>query len=192
MGYLLRMRSSLSVSVASVAAAACFATALLVQSGATQAQPAAAELVIRNGLIVNENGRMAADIRISGEKIVEIAPKLQASPGAKVIDATGMLLLPGAIDTHTHLELAPLANPRFGDKIDDWTTGSMAALAGGVTTISNFIPMASNEDPNAFADRVIKSLETYAIADVYPRALVRPTSTPKGAPPDPLTQNEDL
>ncbi len=159
----------------------------MMPSSLTQAQ-LPAELVIRNGLIVNDTGRLEADIRIRGEKIVEIAPGLQASPGAKVIDANGLLLLPGALDTHTHLELAPLANRKFGDKIDDWTTGSMSALAGGVTTISNFIPMASDEDPNAFADRVIKSLETYAIADVYPRALVRPTSTPKGAPPDPLTQ----
>jgi len=169
--------------------ALCLAAALMMPSSLTQAQ-LPAELVIRNGLIVNENGRMAADIRIQGEKIVEISPKLQASPGAKVIDATGLLLLPGAIDTHTHLELAPPVNPKFGDKIDDWTTGSMAALAGGITTISNFIPMASDEDPNAFADRVIKSLEAGAIADVYPRPLVRPTSTPKGAPPDPLTQKK--
>ncbi len=66
----------------------------------------------------------------------------------------------------------------------------MAALAGGITTISNFIPMASDEDPNAFADRVIKSLEARAIADVYPRPLVRPMSTPVGAPPDPLTQKK--
>ncbi len=169
--------------------AICLAAALMMPSSLTQAQ-LPAELVIRNGLIVNENGRMAADIRIQGEKIVEIAPKLQASPGAKVIDATGLLLLPGAIDTHTHLELAPPVNPKFGDKVDDWTTGSMAALAGGITTISNFIPMASDEDPNAFADRVIKSLEARSIADVYPRPLVRPTSTPAGTPPDPLTQKK--
>jgi dihydropyrimidinase len=63
-------------------------------------------------------------------------------------------------------------------------------LAGGITTISNFVAMKNDEDPNAFADRVIKAIETYAIADVYPRALVLPLSTPKGAPPDPLTQKK--
>lgn len=170
-------------------AVTCLAIVLMMQSGVTQAQ-LPAELIIRNGLIINDTGRMAADIRIQGEKIVEIAPKLTASSGAKVIDAAGLLLLPGAIDTHTHLELEPPANPKFGDKIDDWTSGSMAALAGGITTISNFIPMASDEDPNAFADRVIKSLEARAIADVYPRPLVRPMTTPNGTPPDPLTQKK--
>ena len=164
-------------------AVVCFVTAFMMQSGVVQA----AELVIHNGLIVNDTGRLEADIRIKDEKIVEIAPKLKAGAGAKEIDAKGMLLLPGAIDTHTHLELEIAKDRKIGDKVDDWTTGSMAALAGGITTISNFIPMKSDEDPNAFADRVIKSLEAHAIADVYPRALVQPTSTPKGSPPDPLT-----
>src|SRR6187551_618062 len=106
MGSLLRRRPSRTVSVASVV---CFATALLMQSGA--AQQAATELVIHNGLIVNATGKMAADIRIKGEKIVEIAPKLKAGAGAKEIDAQGMLLLPGAIDTHTHLSLEPVVRP---------------------------------------------------------------------------------
>ena len=44
---------------------------LLLQSGASMAQPTG-DLVIHNGLIINATGRMAADIRISGEKIVEM------------------------------------------------------------------------------------------------------------------------
>ena len=44
----------------------------MMQSSPMQAQQAG-ELVIHNGLIINENGRMEADIRIKGEKIVEIA-----------------------------------------------------------------------------------------------------------------------
>jgi dihydropyrimidinase len=193
MGSLFQMRSSRRVFVAS---AACLATALLMQSGATEAQQSAAELVIRNGLIVNDTGRLEADIRIKGEKIVEIAAKLKAGSGAKEIDAKGMLLLPGAIDTHTHLSLEPVVRPVVIESgtnagaVDDFTDGSKAALAGGITTISNFVAMKNDEDPNAFADRVIKAIETYAIADVYPRALVLPLSTSKGAPPDPLTQKK--
>lgn len=175
--------------------AVCLATALMMQSSLTQAQ-LPAELVIHNGLIVNDTGRLAADIRIRGEKIVEIAPNLKAGAGAKEIDATGMLLLPGAIDTHTHLSLEPVVRPVViepgtnAGAVDDFTDGSKAALAGGITTISNFVAMKNDEDPNAFADRVIKAIETYAIADVYPRALVLPLSTPKGAPPDPMTQRK--
>ena len=186
------MRSSRMVSVASVV----FAIALLMLSGATQAQQAAAELVIHSGLIVNDTGRLEADVRIKGEKIVEIAPKLKAGAGVREIDAKGMLLLPGAIDTHTHLSLEPVVGPiviepgNNAGAVDDLTDGSKAALAGGITTISDFVAMKNDEDPNAFADRVIKAIETHAIADVYPRALVLPVSTPKGVPPDPLTQKK--
>jgi dihydroorotase-like cyclic amidohydrolase len=77
-----------------------------------------------------------------------------------------MLLLPGAIDTHTHLSLEPVVRPVViapgtnAGAVDDFTDGSKAALAGGITTISNFVAMKNDEDPNAFADRVIKAIET--------------------------------
>src|SRR6185503_14120610 len=77
------------------------AIALLVPVARPIAQQEA-ELIVRNGLIVNDYGRMKADIRVRGEKIVEIAAKVAATPGAREIDASGMLLLPGIVDTHTH------------------------------------------------------------------------------------------
>jgi dihydropyrimidinase len=171
------------------------AGAFLTQSTATRAQ-APAETVIHNGLIINATGKMAGDIRIQGEKIVEIAPHITASPGAKEIDASGMFLMPGIIDTHTHLELEPIGTVATVDRntqpgaVDDLTSGSKAALAGGITTITDFIAIKNDEDPNAFADRVIGAIHKYSIADVFIRALVRPMSVPKGSPPDPLTQKK--
>ena len=168
----------------------------MLQSSATQAQPTG-ELVIHNGLIVNDTGRMAGDIRVQGEKIVEISPRIKASPGAREIDAKGMLLMPGIIDTHTHLSLEPVVpgappGPGAGQPglVDDLTSGSMAALAGGITTITDFIAMGNDEAPDAFADRVIASIRRHAIADMFIRALVLPVDTPKGSPPDPLTQKK--
>src|SRR2546425_10672192 len=58
------------------------------------------EMIIRNGLIVTAEGRMEADVRIRGEKIAEIGRNLASTAGAREIDARGMLLLPGAVDTH--------------------------------------------------------------------------------------------
>jgi len=169
------------------------AGALLTQSTATLAQ-APAETVIHNGLIINATGKMAGDIRIRGEKIVEIAPHITASPGAKQIDASGMFVMPGIIDTHTHLELEPIGkgpnqNTQPG-AADDLTSGSRAALAGGISTLTDFIAIKDGETPDAFADRVTGSIQKYSIADVFIRALVRPMSTPKGSAPDPLTQKK--
>jgi dihydropyrimidinase len=176
---------------------ACLALTLMLQSSATSFAQPADELVIHNGLIINENGRMAADIRIQGEKIVEIAPTIKAAPGAKEIDAKGMFLMPGIIDTHTHLALEPVVpgappGPGSGQPglVDDLTSGSMAALAGGITTITDFVAMGNNEAPDAFADRVIGSIRRHAIADMFIRALVLPVETPPGSLPDPLTQKK--
>ena len=183
MGSSLRGRSFRKTTAAAVV---CFATALMIQSTATQAT----ELVIHNGLIINDTGRLDADVRIVDEKIVEIGAKLKANPGAKEIDAAGKFLMPGIVDTHTHLPLDPTAPKRPKSNTDDIVTGSQAALAGGITLLGDFIGIKNDEDPNAFADKNIGLIEKNAICDVYIHASVSPVDTPKDAPPDPLTQVE--
>ena len=125
------------------------------------------ETIIRNGLIVNESGRMEADVRIRGEKIAEIGRNLAAGSGAREIEAQRMLLLPGAVDTHTHLIAELPKPPQPNANTDDYASGSSAALAGGATTISNFIPMLPGEEANAYADRVIGQIQKTGIADFF-------------------------
>src|SRR5258708_38983473 len=188
MGSLLRAGSSRR-SPATVgtclAAVTCLAMSLMMQSSATQAQQSG-ELVIHNGLVVNEDGRMQADVRIRGEKIVEIGPRLVAAPGAREIDASGMLLLPGIVDTHTHLNLEPVVPPNPKGNADDLTSGSAAALAGGITTVSDFIRIENNEDPNAYADRVIGAIQKDSIADMFIHVSINPVSVPAGEASRPL------
>jgi dihydropyrimidinase len=167
----------------------CLAFTLMMQSSAAMAQPTG-DLVIHNGLIINANGRMAADIRISGEKIVEIAPKIVAAPGAREIDASGKFLMPGIIDTHTHMPLDVSVPPTAKGNQDNIITGGMAALAGGVTLLGDFIAIRNGEDPNEYADKNIALIKKNSIADVYIHASVRPMDTPAGSPPDPLTQKK--
>src|SRR5260370_9627215 len=174
-----------------LAVVTCLAMSLMMQSSTTQAQQSG-ELVIYNGLSVNEDGRMQADVRIRGEKIVEIGPKVVAAPGAGEIDASGMLLLPGIVDTHTHLNLEPVVPPNPKGNADDLTSGSAAALAGGITTVSDFIRIENNEDPNAYADRVIGAIQKYSIADMFIHVSINPVSVPAGSPPDPLTPQNTL
>ena len=140
------------------------------------------EVIVRNGLIVTEDGRQEADIRIRGEIIVEIGPNLAAAAGARVIDARGMLVMPGAVDTHTHLNAEMPDPPRPNRPQDDYVTGSAAAFAGGVTTISNFIPLQPNESVDAYADRVIAGIEKSAMADFFIHINI-------GSDPTPFTQD---
>ena len=136
-----------------------------------------AELIIRNGLIVTEEGRMEADVRIRGETIAEIGPNLSSNGGSE-IDARGMLLLPGAVDTHTHLNARMPDPPRPQGNQDDYVSGSAAAFAGGATTISNFIPLLPNEDVSAYAARVIGGIERSAMADFFIHVTIGNDPTP--------------
>src|SRR5216110_1330207 len=90
--------------------------------------------LIRNGTVVTAERSFAADILVDGEKIRDIAPSLPAEVAGRVIDASGMLLLPGGIDAHTHLDMP------FGgsNSSDDFETGTRAAAYGGTTTIIDF------------------------------------------------------
>lgn len=116
------------------------------------------ELLIRGGRVVNHDGVVDTDVRIVGATIAEVGRRLRAGNGARVIDARGKLLIPGGIDPHTHLQ------PSF---VDDLTSGSRAALAGGVTTVGTFAGAQRDETPVAALDRVAALVREQAIADVF-------------------------
>ena len=71
--------------------------------------------------------------------ITEVGASVAAPPGAEVIDATGLLLLPGAVDSHVHFN-APGARSHW----EGWDTGSAAAAAGAITTV---VEMPLNASP---------------------------------------------
>lgn len=89
--------------------------------------------LIRHGLVVSPSGTIAADVLIDGETIAAVGPGLSA-PGAEMVDASGMLLVPGGIDVHTHLEL-PVSGTVSSD---DFFTGQRAAAFGGTTSHIDF------------------------------------------------------
>lgn len=130
------------------------------------------ELIIRNGLIVNATGRTEADVRIRNGTIAEIGPRLTAPAGARVIDAKGMLVLPGGVDPHVHI------GKRAGiEGSDDYTTASRAALAGGVTTIGNFISQIDSEPLAATMTTAQALVKAEAIADILLHVTVSDPKT---------------
>ena len=91
-------------------------------------------ILIRNGTVVTAERTVAADILVEGERIHRVAAGIPIEPTHQVIDATGMLVLPGGIDAHTHLDM-PLGNIRSSD---DFETGTQAAAFGGTTSVIDF------------------------------------------------------
>jgi dihydropyrimidinase len=116
----------------------------------------ARRLLIRGGRVANADGIRGADILIEGERIVRLAASISVPSGVEVIDARGKLVLPGGIDPHTHLQ------PAF---VDDLTSGSRAALAGGITTLGTFSAPRREESPEAALDRMTALIQQQAIAD---------------------------
>src|SRR6201992_3243371 len=91
-------------------------------------------ILIQNGTVVTADESFAADVLIEGTSIKEVRAGIAANPAHTVVDASGMLVLPGGIDVHTHLDMP------FGGTTssDDFLTGTRAAAIGGTTTIVDF------------------------------------------------------
>ncbi|MSV27801.1 MAG: dihydropyrimidinase [Bryobacterales bacterium] len=90
--------------------------------------------LIANGTIVTAERTYRGDILVDGEKIADIADSFPGAVAGRVIDATGMLLMPGGIDVHTHLDM-PFGGTTSSDNFE---TGTRAAAFGGTTTLVDF------------------------------------------------------
>jgi len=88
-------------------------------------------MIVKNGLVAlpGEGGFRRASIRVEGERIAEVAEGLEAAAGEEEVDASGLLVFPGAIDPHVHFD-----EPGFTSR-EDFLHGSSEAAKGGVTTV---------------------------------------------------------
>jgi dihydropyrimidinase len=99
------------------------------------------DLILRNGTIVTAGDSYSADIGIQGGKIKQIGAGL--GPAKSVIDVTGMYLLPGAVDVHTHVD----AVFQGMQSKEDFHSGTVAAACGGVTTLIDYALPGPGETP---------------------------------------------
>jgi dihydropyrimidinase len=120
-----------------------------------------ASTLIQNGTIVNADSTVKADLLIDRATIKEIRAGIPASSADKVVDARGLLLLPGGIDAHTHLDMP------FGgsQSADDFLTGTRAAAIGGTTTIVDFAIQARGTKMRDALDTWWKKAEGKACID---------------------------
>jgi dihydropyrimidinase len=93
------------------------------------------QILIRGGTVVNADRAFMADVLCQDGRIVGVGEALVASPGATEVEAGGQYVMPGGIDPHTHMQL-----PFMGTTtMDDFFTGTAAAMAGGTTSIIDFV-----------------------------------------------------
>lgn len=107
------------------------------------------DLIIRGGTVVTAADTMRADIGIREGRIVALSEHLEC-PQAEVIDADGLLVMPGGVDGHVHL-----AQPTGDGTVmaDGFDSGTRSAAVGGSTTILPFALQERGESLRAAIDR---------------------------------------
>uniref|UniRef100_A0A7E4W352 Amidohydro-rel domain-containing protein n=1 Tax=Panagrellus redivivus TaxID=6233 RepID=A0A7E4W352_PANRE len=102
-------------------------------------------IFIRGGSIVNDDSMFAADILIEDGIIKQVSPSLLPPENAEVIEASGQLVLPAGIDVHTEFSTP--------GSLDDFGSGTRAALAGGTTTVIDVVTPLPEETLVAALDK---------------------------------------
>ncbi|MDD2804322.1 MAG: amidohydrolase family protein [Elusimicrobiales bacterium] len=111
------------------------------------------DLAILGGRTVIGGKAAVKDIFVSGGRIAAVRPPAKSAPrAARVLDARGLLVLPGVIDAHAHFRLK-LGPGKY--TADDFVSGSAAAVCGGTTTFIDYTGQGPGEDPlKGLRDRV--------------------------------------
>lgn len=120
------------------------------------------DLVIHGGTVVTHETRFAASIAIREGRIAAVGAASTMPTAADSLDASGLHILPGAIDVHVHFR-----DPGYTHK-EDWATGSAAAACGGVTTVfdmPNVDPPTGT--PEALALKMEAAQKSYVDFGVY-------------------------
>lgn len=104
------------------------------------------DLVVRGGTVVRANGSFAADVAVRDGRIVAVERDIPATAGTEAIDASGLLVLPGVVDVHTHTRIASDLEP------DRFFQDTRAAAFGGTTTL-----LAFDNPGTGISDRVAGS-----------------------------------
>jgi len=120
------------------------------------------DVLIRGGTVVTAEASRRADVLVRGETIEAVGEDVApagADHDVEVIDATGLLVLPGAIDVHTHTRVASEAEP------DRFFRDSVAAAFGGTTTFLAFNNPGTGSSPEAERSLVVGLREFRAATD---------------------------
>ncbi|HYM66217.1 MAG TPA: dihydroorotase family protein [Patescibacteria group bacterium] len=131
-----------------------------------------AALVIKGGLVYTPDGPRHTDVHVVDGVITSTESGTPAPAGAKVVEARGMYVLPGAVDAHVHSR-----DPGFPEK-EDFGTLTAAAAAGGVTTVLDMPNTVPAVDSAGVLEAKAALARRKAKVDFGLWALVRSSSTP--------------
>ena len=118
-------------------------------------------ILIRNGRIITATDDYTADVLMQGGLIHTIGQDIQVGEDVVVVDASGLYVLPGGVDTHVHLE--NVIGPTI--TCDTFASGTRAAAFGGTTTIVDFALQTATDSPLEAIARAQRSAEPQVAVD---------------------------
>ncbi len=132
------------------------------------------DLAVKGGTVVTAASQGRMDIGIGGGKIVQLGGEVRAR---RTLDAAGCYVFPGGVDIHVHLSQPARPEPGRELWVDDFWTGSRAAIAGGVTTVGNMtFQWAGERLQDALARDLAAARRDAAVDFVLHPVLTEPTS----------------
>jgi dihydropyrimidinase len=129
------------------------------------------DLVVRNGTVVTASERMECDIGVRAGRIAALAERL--GPAPREIDARGMLVLPGGIDSHCHIEQKSSTGLTTAD---DFTASGIAAACGGTTTLMPFVAAHRGQSMRAEYRRYLGCALERSVVDFAFHVIVSETT----------------
>lgn len=117
--------------------------------------------LIRNGRIITACDDYVADVLMSNGLINTIGHNIEVGPDVAVVDATGLYVLPGGVDTHVHME--NVIGPTI--TCDSFASGTRAAAFGGTTTVVDFALQTKTDSVLGAIARAQRSAEPQVSVD---------------------------
>ncbi|ARM75407.1 amidohydrolase family protein [Acidianus manzaensis] len=114
-------------------------------------------MIFKNARVITKNGITETDFKVENGKITEIKKNIV---GDDTVDLSGYLVLPSVIDAHTHFNSRYLGAREIIPTADDYKSGSEVALAGGITSLINFIDPLGRPIIEAVKEEIDKASST--------------------------------
>ncbi|MDE6339324.1 MAG: dihydroorotase [Muribaculaceae bacterium] len=124
------------------------------------------DILIKNALLSPSGKEGTVDILISGGKIADAAPHLDAPEGCHEVSAKGLTVIPGLVDVHVHFR-----EPGFSYK-ETVATGSAAAAAGGFTTVCPMPNLSPAPDSLETLEKQLEIIARDACIETIPYATI--------------------